>query len=530
MGERPRIRRTGRRIATAPSALGLSLAGLLLAFAGCRPTSPPAAMPRASGDRPVRLLLVNDVYSSDTLRDGSGSLARVAAWRDSVEQASGDRVLFLLAGDLFSPSLLSKWYFGAQMVEAFNATRLDYATLGNHEFDVSREQFTDRLRESRFPWFSANCGFGDGTPFPGVRGWDTVTVNGTKVGLFGTTVIAEYRSWVRCTDPDAAARAALDTLERMGAELVVALTHQFIWHDSATLVREPRIHVLLGGHEHDGRRFAYDGRLLVKAASNSRTAAYVEARRRDGRWMLWDTLVQPARGWREHPATAAVTARWRDTLVRRIGADRVLGVAPEPIDAVDSTSRGGESRFGNMVADAYRLGTKADVALINSGAMRFDDWLGPGPITAHELESIFLFADETRVVTFPLTGARLREVLEHGVSPRRLGSGAYPQVSGVRFRFDARLPSGRRIVGPLRRDDGREIGDAEVVQVAFPSFPSCRGGDGYQIPEAQAVCARHDADPASAPRSADLLVEHVAGMGGTIVPPPTGRVVRLDRR
>ncbi|HMS03939.1 MAG TPA: metallophosphoesterase, partial [Gemmatimonadaceae bacterium] len=341
MGERPPVRRTGRRIATTSSALTLGLIGTLLTLAGCRPTSPPSATPSTRGDRPVRLLLVNDVYSSDTLRDGSGSLARVAAWRDSVEQASGDRVLFLLAGDLFSPSLLSKWYFGAQMVEAFNATRLDYATLGNHEFDVSREQFTDRLRESRFPWFSANCGFGDGAPFPGVRGWDTVTVNGTRVGLFGTTVLAEYRSWVRCTDPDVAARAVLDTLERAGAELVVALTHQFIWHDSATLVREPRIHVLLGGHEHDGRRFAYDGRLLVKAASNSRTAAYVEARRRDGRWMLWDTLVQPARGWREHAATAAVTARWRDTLVRRIGADRVVGVAPEPIDAVDSTSRGG---------------------------------------------------------------------------------------------------------------------------------------------------------------------------------------------
>nr|MCU0617056.1 5'-nucleotidase C-terminal domain-containing protein [Gemmatimonadaceae bacterium] len=162
--------------------------------------------------------------------------------------------------------------------------------------------------------------------------------------------------------------------------------------------------------------------------------------------------------------------------------------------------------------------------------MRFDDWLGPGPITAHELESIFLFADETRVVTFPLSGARLREVLEHGVSQRRLGSGAYPQVSGVRFSFDARLPSGRRIVGPLRRDDGREIGDAEIVQVAFPSFPSCRGGDGYQVPEAQAVCARHDADPSSAPRSAELLVQHVVGMGGTIVPPATGRVGRMDRR
>jgi 2',3'-cyclic-nucleotide 2'-phosphodiesterase (5'-nucleotidase family) len=495
-----------------------------------RGTTPalPTVTPTAS--RPVRVLLVNDVYVSDTLRDGSGGLARVAAWRDSVEDQHGERVLLLFAGDGFSPSLLSKWYAGQQMVEAFNRARVDYGTLGNHEFDVDRDQFTARVQESRFPWLSANCRYGDGTAFPNVRGWDTVTVSGTRVGIFGTTVLAEYRSWVQCTDPDVAAKAAVDTLQSLGVELVVALTHQFIFHDSATLVREPRITLLMGGHEHDGRRFAHDGRLLIKAASNARTAAYVEATRRGNGWSLRDTIIRPARGWTEQSATAEVTAAWRDTLVRRIGTDRVLGVAPEVIDAVDSTSRGGESRFGNMVADAYRFGTSADVALLNSGAMRLDDLLGPGPITAHELESIFLFADETRIVTVPLSGARLRELLEHGVSQRRLGTGAYPQVSGVRFTFDARLPSGSRLVGPMRREDGREIRDRDVLRVSLPSFPACRGGDGYVIPEARAICAAYEADNSTAPRSAALLVQHVEGMRGRIVPPPTGRVERLDAR
>ena len=61
-----------------------------------------------------------------------GGVARFGAGR------SGERVLFLMAGDLFSPSLLSKWYQGRQMVQAMNAAGVDYATLGNHEFDVDR--------------------------------------------------------------------------------------------------------------------------------------------------------------------------------------------------------------------------------------------------------------------------------------------------------------------------------------------------------------------------------------------------------
>lgn len=523
------FRTDGTRSAAVTRVIAAFVLAVVITVTGCT-RAPRPSVAAATSAAPVRFLLVNDVYVSDTLRDGSGGLARVAAWRDSVEQASGSRVLFFLAGDVFSPSLLSKWFNGRQMVEAFNAARLDYATLGNHEFDVDREQFTARVNESRFQWLSANCRYGDGAPFPKVRGWDTLTVQGTRVGLFGTTVLAEYRSWVRCTDPDVAARAAIDTLQQLGVDLVVGLTHQFIYHDSTTLVREPRATLLFGGHEHDGRRVEHEGRLLLKAASNSRTAIYAEAHRVGEAWRLHDTVLKPSRLWREQAATAAVNAAWRDTLVRRIGADRVIGVSPEPIDAVDSTSRGGESRFGNLVADAYRIGTNADVALVNSGAMRLDDMLGPGQITAHHIESVFLFADETRIVTFPLTGARLREVLEHGVSQRRLGTGAYPQVSGVSFSFDPRLATGARVVGELRRGDGRTIGSSDVVRVSFPAYPACLGGDGYVIPEAKPACDALSADVTTAPRSAQLLISHLESMNGRIVQPPVGRVNRLDGR
>ena len=512
----------------------LAAFSLTLAAAACTSGRPaPAPVPAAGANRaatasPLRLLLVNDVYTTDTLRDGSGGLARVAGWRDALEDSTQQRALLFVAGDVFSPSLLSKWYHGRHMVEALNAARVDYGTLGNHEFDVPREEFVARLEQSRFPWLSANCRFADGTAFPGVRGWDTLTVQGTRVGLFGTTVQDSYRSWLRCTNADSAARAAVDTLVALDVDLIVGLTHQFVWHDRATLERDDRISLLLGGHEHNGRREEVNGRLVVKAASNARTAVLVEARRDGVRWTLRDSVLHPARDWREQPATAEVTAAWRDTLVRRIGADRAIGVAVEAIDAVDSISRGGESRFGNLVADAYAAGTRADVALLNSGALRFDDLIDRGTtVTVHMVESIFLFADETRVVTFPLSGARLRELLENGVSARRLGTGAYPQVSGVHFTFDASGVAGERIRGPLRRPDGTPIGSDEELRVSMPSYPACAGGDGYTVPEAKAACEALGRDMNSAPRSADLLLRHLEGMGGRIVAPPTGRVERL---
>jgi 2',3'-cyclic-nucleotide 2'-phosphodiesterase (5'-nucleotidase family) len=507
---------------------GAVLAGTVAFLAGCRTTARPATGSPGTASATVRMLLVNDVYVIDTLRDGSGGLARVAALRDSIERATGAPVLFVLAGDVLSPSVLGKWYGGAQMVDGFNAARLDYATIGNHEFDGSRATLLARLGESKFPWLSGNCRESNGTSFPNVRGWDTLRVSGVKVGIIGTTVQRDYPAYVQCRDADSATTALVDTVTGAGAELVVALTHRFMFEDLRTLQNEPRIHAILGGHDHDGRRAVRDGRLLIKAVSNARTAALVTFTRGAKGWSVRDSVFRIGAGMPEEPRTAAVVARWRDTLTRRIGPDRVLGMAPEPINAIDSISKR-ESPFGNMIVDAMRLGTNADVAMINSGALRFDDMMAAGPITRHMVEGIFLFADETRAVTFPITGARLRALIEVGIGRGGLGGGPYPQVSGLQFSFDATRPSGERVVGDLRRGDGRVLAAGDTVRLTFVTYPACRGGDGYRIPEAAAVCKALETDVSAAPRTVDLVIRHLEGMNGRIVAPPIGRVTRLDR-
>ncbi len=510
----------------------VALSLLALSLSGCaRPGGgtvvvAPSRVPE--GAAVVRMLLVNDVYVSDTLRDGSGGLARVAYLRDSMERATGQPVLFMLAGDVLSPSVLGKWYGGAQMVDAFNAARLDYATLGNHEFDGSRANLLSRVGESRFRWLSGNCGEATGPAFAGVRGWDTVRVAGVRVGILGTTIVRDYPSYVRCRDADVNTTALVDTLQRAGAELIVALTHRNLTDDVRTLAVEPRVTAILGGHDHNGRRAERAGRLLVKAVSNSRTAILVTFTRSPEGWNVRDSVFRIGAGMREEPKTASVVAAWRDTLFRRIGPDAVLGIASEPINAVDSISKR-ESPFGNMIADAIRIGARADVGMINSGALRFDDVMDAGPITRHMIEGIFLFADETRVVTFPVSGARLRVLLEHGVAQGSLGEGPYPQVSGVRFAFDARLPSDARLVGELRRDDGRVIAPGDTLQLALVTYPACRGGDGYRVPEAATVCKALESNPVTAPRAADLVLAHLKSMRGRIEPPLIGRVTRHDR-
>src|SRR5690606_34076134 len=121
-------------------------------------------------------------------------------------------------------------------------------------------------------------------PFPGVRAWDTLSVNGVRVGMFTTTVVAAYSSYVRCTNPDSATLPLIDSLRGAGADLVIGLTHRFIHEDSATMANEPRLDAILGGHEHDGRRIVFGNRVLIKAHSNARSAALVTFERIGTGW------------------------------------------------------------------------------------------------------------------------------------------------------------------------------------------------------------------------------------------------------
>lgn len=492
---------------------------LLTVLAACNAGYPAAPPP----SNPLRILSVNDVYVLDTLADGRGGLARVATLRERL--TAGGPTLFVLAGDVLSPSLLSKYYHGRQMVEALNAAKLDYATFGNHEFELPRDTLVARIAESKFRWVSTNCTEAGGRPFPGVLPFDTVRLGNRKIGLFGLTLRGDYRKYVACGDPDSAARWALDTLTALKADMIVGITHQTVADDWSLLAREGRIDLIVGGHEHEAHDSIASGRHVVKADANSRTAQAVTAWGRKDQWRFATRLEPIDARLPADTAVAAVVRAWNDSLARRLGPAVRVGTLTAPLDARDTPSRNGESPLGDLIADAMRAGTGADVALINGGTLRLDDVVPAGPLFSHTLESIFLFPDETRVVTARLTGSRLREVLEHGVG--RAGSGGFPQLSGVRLAFDRTRPAGQRIAGALVRADGRAIGPTEELQVALPVYPACAGGDGYAVPEAAEACRSAE----KAPRTVDLLIAYVRDrLGGTLQPGTDGRLKEIGRK
>jgi 5'-nucleotidase / UDP-sugar diphosphatase len=494
---------------------GVMLA-LLMAMTGCMGAAPPP-IPL----NPVRFLSINDVYVADTMPDGRGGLARVATVRHRLADAGP--VLFVLAGDVLSPSVASKFFRGRQMVEALNAAKLDYATFGNHEFDFPLDTLSARIAESKFKWISSNCTLATGEPIAKVLPWDTVRVSGHKVGIFGLTLQGPYPDYVRCANPDTVAHRLIQTLTDEKADLIVAITHQTMAADRELLGREPRLDLILGGHEHEAQDSVTSNRHVVKADANARSAQFVTVWGGKEKWSQATGLVSIDNALPPDTATARVVKEWRDSLERQLGPVREVGHTSTVIEPSSTEARRQESLLGDLVTDAIRAGTGADVALLNAGTLRLDSRIDPGPVTNHQLEAMFPFADQTRIVTFPLTGAGLRRVLEHGLSRGILGSGGFLQVSGITFTFDPNRSSGGRIVGEIRRSEGAVLGPRDTVTVAFGAYAACDRGDGYDIPEAADACARRE----RAPRALDLLTGYITdSLKGKIEPPRAARMVQ----
>jgi 2',3'-cyclic-nucleotide 2'-phosphodiesterase (5'-nucleotidase family) len=464
----------------------------LVLASGLTLAAPPSA-PAPSGTVRLTLLHVADVYQVQPVEGGRrGGLARVATLRRQALKES-PHVLTLLGGDTLSPSVESllevegKALKGRQMVDGWNALGLDYAALGNHEFDFGDEALRQRIRESRFTWLGANVeDTKAGGLFAGVKAYDVRELGGVKVGLFGVVLPETQTSSkagpdTRFTDFCQASRSAVAKLREAGAQVVVALTHLTLEQDRA-LARCVKVDAVLGGHDHEGAEDRSTGTPILKVAADAvdvgRLTLDVDAATGAVRKLAWKVVPMTHKVPEDAEFNAAMKPY--EALWARL-AEKV-GKTPVALDARGSEVRTRETNLGSFVADAFRTAAGADVALVNGGALRADTVLPAGVMTRRDLHAILPYADELVVVR--VSGATLRAALENGVSLAREDPrpGRFPQVSGMSFTFNPARPAGDRVVDV--KVGGKPLSPEATYTLATLSFLAS-GKDGYEMLKGQ---------------------------------------------
>lgn len=482
---------------------------------------------------PIELVIlhVNDWDKLDGV-DGAGGAARIVSTvgRERADAvARGAATLTTFGGDMISPSLLSGFDKGAHMIALANRVGFDAAVFGNHEFDFGPRALAPRLKESNFPWIASNISTRGEPGFPGAARTMVLDRGGVRIGLIGlttpeTAVASSPGPNLAFEEPVEAALRLVPELLEQGAEIVIALTHQDLARDRALLAAVPQIDIVLGGHDHLGVAF-YDGRdVILKAGAQGghvgRLSVSLERiEGRDGSRIVWRPAMAllDTRAVAPEPATAAEVDRLLASLDAEL--DRPIGVTSVELDTRRAAVRGGETLFGNLVADAMREATESDIAVTNGGGIRGDAIYPAGTeLTRRTVLTELPFGNKT--VKLRVSGDTVRAALEHAVSGVEDGAGRFLQVSGLHFAYDPTAPVGERVREVTVA--GRALDVDARYTLATNDFLAA-GGDGYTM----LTDATRIIDAASARLLTAQVIATIEARGG-ISGAPQGRIRRLE--
>ncbi len=186
----------------------------------------------------------------------------------------------------------------------------------------------------------------------------------------------------------------------------------------------------------------------------------------------------------EDPGYGVLEKKWRDRLLDTFPfLEARVGTAAFPLDATEETIRNEETSWGNFIVDQMRTAfgePAADLAFINSGTLRIDDFIA-GDISFEDIGRTFGFSSYLRDMI--MSGAEFQQVLEAGYRGAGRSKGYFPQISGFRVCVDRTRADRSRIVSlQVPVEEGwQEIDPDKVYSVVVSDF-LYHGGDGYRIP------------------------------------------------
>jgi 5'-nucleotidase len=351
------------------------------------------------------------------------------------------------AGDFVGATpLLSSLFHDEPTIEAMDEIGLDVTAVGNHEFDEGAEELLRLKRGGCHPV----DGCRDGTPFGGAHfrylaanverrstgktifpPYWIKRIEGVPIGFIGMTLkgtprllAPQFAAPLRFREEARTANRIAKRLKRRGVRAIVVLLHEggfpirkrFVGIHGCPGVSGPvqsivrhttrDVDLFLTGHTHKIYNCMIDGRHVTSAGSYGRliTRAQLQINRRTHeitRVATDNYLV--GQDVPKAPALTALIAHY-DRIAAPIAA-RVIGRLSS--GAGRSRDGSGESRMGNLIADAQMDSTGADAAFVNRTSLRTG--LPAGDITYGRAFTSLPFGNS--LVTMSMTGGQILELL-----------------------------------------------------------------------------------------------------------------------
>lgn len=460
----------------------------------------------------LTIMHTNDTHAEhEPAFNGSGGAARQATVVKQIRDEVANSLL-LDGGDRFTGTLFHIQWKGQDSAQIMNMIGYDAMTLGNHEFDNGDEVLGAFIDALEFPVVTANVDFSESPILAGkVQPYVILDVGGQQVGIIGLvtpeTDILSSPGPELVFDHDlvAVTQRMVDELTEQGVNKIILLTHIGIEADTIVGESVSGVDIIVGGHSHTMLSNAYTGAsgrypivlesasgepvLMVQAASRTQYLGRLDVQfNADGILTNWNgDIILLSKYIAPDPDVSDLIAGLAEPIAELRA--QVVGQAAVFLNGDRAVCRVEECNLGNLIADAMRANTGAQIALMNGGGIRAN--IDEGDITMGEILTVQPF--QNLQSTLQLTGANVIAALENGVSQLALddngnvqrdgAAGRFLQVSGLRYTIDPTLEPGSRIVSVEVLNDAGEyepIDPEATYSVVTLNFIRT-GGDGFSV-------------------------------------------------
>ena len=440
----------------------------------------------------LTILHINDTHGHilpymETNKGGMGRAGGAAYLAKMIQEErvqNPDGTLLLSAGDMFQGTPVSNLFKGQPVVDVMNYLKFDAMAVGNHEFDWGMDAFKCLIETSGFPYLSANIKDDRGRYLPGVKPYIIVSRKNLKIAIIGVTTpdvlfITKHGHLKRLViyKPEDVLPQLIKKVRDEGANLIIVLSHLGLDADKELAQRVLGIHVVVGGHSHTPLEtpVVIGDTIVVQAGYNGLYLGVLKLR------IDPDTgkIIRHTEEMELKEVLAAEDSPYDREVEKivhvyngRIQQEYARVVGETAVDLVRYHQR--ESNIGNLVCDAMKKATNADIAFLNSGAIRTN--IPHGKINLEQVFTLLPF--DNSLVTMKLKGKQIMKILEQDA---RMEYGIL-QVSGIRIRYDLSEPVGSRVkevyigISPLDPNKTYTVTTVDFLATGGDKFTTFRKG------------------------------------------------------
>lgn len=450
----------------------------------------------------------------------------IASIKDSEEQA-----LLVDAGDTIHGLPFATLNKGKDIINLMKLAGYDAMTPGNHEFNYGSNALKELAVQAskdinNFDIISANIKNEDGSKY--LDDQHIEVVNGIKIGMFGlTTQETTYKTnpknveGLNFENPVEIAKAQEASLKEQGADIIIALSHVGTDKSSnptSEMIAEavPELDVIIDGHSHTVYKDGYmvNGVLIASTGEYEGNVGKVVLTidKKDKRLKAKSaTLIDCQTALASYSPNEIVEEKIAEIQEEQQPIlNTVVGKTEVKLEGAREFVRKGETNLGNLLTDAMRDLTGADIAITNGGGIR--QTIEAGEIKKGDIISVLPFGNY--VVTKKLIGAQIKDVLELGVSAYPATLGGFPQVSGITFKFDETKEAGSRVHSMMV--NGKAIDMKGTYLIATNDFLAA-GGDNF--PHFKETATENEY-----PALDETLINYIQKLGA-VNPKVEGRIV-----